>query len=126
MNTVIDKSHEVSLRYLAWYAVIVFALLFFFFSKSGIGKMVVVFLVFIFAFQIPGTELFILFTKRYGRTAVLLGPVFGIISMTLWAYLLGEFSIHFKYSLFVSLGIPYLFIITSKGLISFVKKIKIE
>lgn len=95
------------------YLLLILFMLFLFFHRSGIHRVLYIFVVIILTIQVPGTTIFYFVERQLNNQALIFGLILGLANLGFFAYLFGIFSINFLYSLLFSLGIPYFILVIS-------------
>jgi hypothetical protein len=106
----IEIDRKSTLMYLA----MLFILLLFFY-KIGPWKLILVYHALLFIVQLPGTFLLSIATGVINMPNLLFGLCIGLVDLGLSAYLFGLFRINYKYSLLLSVGVPYIIFIARLG-----------
>lgn len=99
---------KIDLKSIGIYLCLFFAVLLIMFNKLAFGRLIAVYAVLIFVFQLPGTIIISLLTGKMGKTELLLGLGMGIAFTGIAAYLLGLMHIGFRISMIVSTGLVYM------------------
>jgi hypothetical protein len=98
---------NIDLRSVAVYLCVFLVTFIIMFHNLSLDKLLSAYAALILAFQLPGTFLISLLTKKIGKTELLLGLAPGIAWAGLLTYLLGLLHVDFRISLIISTGAAY-------------------